>query len=311
MRFILYTVMVLAFTSVGGDEFAFSAKTNKTEKSGSDQLMDLNCPAKNLFKRIDDVELNLWIFQPENHTRQDSRPAIIFFFGGGWNTRNISQFLPHSQYFSSRGMVAIVADYRTNKVNGTSPVECVKDGKSAVRWVRANANRFGIDPNRIVAGGGSAGGHIAAATATLPGMEEDGEDLSVSSKPNALVLFNPVFDNGPSGYGFDRVGGEKGYRRMSPIDNITPGTAPTIVFLGSKDKLIPVATAHRYKRLMEEAGVRCEVYIYDGQGHGFFNASRSGGEFFIKTVHETDRFLESLGYLKGEPTIETFIGKNR
>ena len=72
-------------------------------------------------------------------------------------------------------------------------VPIVKDGKSAVRWIRANAARLGIDPDRLAAGGGSAGGHVAAATATTQGIEEEGEDTSVSSRPCALVLFNPVW----------------------------------------------------------------------------------------------------------------------
>jgi acetyl esterase len=307
MKKLVCSMLILEVVMLLGGNSAHSAGA---EKANPDRQVDQGCTRKEIFKKVGDVELNVWIFEPEGHTKKDSRPAIVFFFGGGWTGRSISQFLPHSQYLASRGMVAVIADYRTKKVNDTSPVECVKDGKSAVRWVRDNAKRLGIDPERIAASGGSAGGHVAAATATLPGLEEDGEDLSVSSKPDALVLFNPVFDNGPDGYGFDRVGGEEGYRRMSPIDNIKPGAPPTIVFLGSEDKLIPLSTAERYKTLMEKAGSRCEVHIYEGQGHGFFNASKSDGEYLVKTVNKADGFLRSIGYLKGDPTIETWYSAN-
>jgi len=88
----------------------------------------------------------------------------------------------------------------------------VKDAKSAVRWIRKNALTYNIDPERIAAGGGSAGGHIAAATGTSTAFEEDGEDKSISSWPNLLVLFNPVIDNGPDGYGHSRV---KGYHKQA------------------------------------------------------------------------------------------------
>ena len=135
----------------------------------------------------------------------------------------------------------MVADYRVKSRHGTTPFECVKDGKSAVRWLRANADRLGIDPNRIAAGGGSAGGHVAAATGNVPGLEEPGEELHVSSVPNALLLFNPVYDNGPGGYGHERV--RDRFHEISPLHNIKPGAPPTIVFLGTDNALVPVATA--------------------------------------------------------------------
>ena len=193
-------------------------------------------------------------------------------------------------------MVAICADYRTKKKHNTSPQECVKDGKSAVRWIRRHAKELGIDPNRLAAGGGSAGGHVAAATGTLKGFDEEGEDTSVSCVPNALVLFNPVFDNSPDGYGHDRV---KAYwKQFSPMHNIAKGTPPTVVFLGTKDKLIPVPTAQEYKKLMERVGARCDLHLYEGQKHGFFNRAR-----YYETLLEADKFLVSLGFLSGRVSV--------
>jgi len=203
-------------------------------------------------------------------------------------------------------MVAISAEYRVKSRNGTSPRECVKDGKSAVRWIRAHANELGIDQDKLAAGGGSAGGHVAAATATVKGFEEEGEDQSISCRPNALVLFNPVFDNGPGGYGYDRV--KEYWKEFSPMNNISDSTPPTIVFLGTKDKLIPTATAERYKKLMTDKGRRCDLHFYKDQGHGFFNYRNKNKEYFTATVIEADRFLASLGYLKGEPTLKNKPG---
>ena len=243
--------------------------------------------------------LQLHAFFPDGHTAEDARPAIVFFFGGGWNGGSPSQFYPHCEYLASRGMVAISAEYRTKTSHGTSPAECVKDGKSALRWVRLHADELGIDPDRIAAGGGSAGGHVAAAVATTEGFEADSDDPSVSCRPNALVLFNPVFDNGPNGSGHDRV--PDYWEAFSPMHNISPGTPPTIVFLGTQDNLIPVATAVTYKQLMEDAGGRCELRLYQDQPHGFFNHGKP--EYYFKTVWEMDSFLKSLGYLEGKPTL--------
>ena len=190
----------------------------------------------------------------------------------------------------------MVADYRVKNRQGTTPKECVMDGKSAIRWIRSNADKLGVDPNRIAAGGGSAGGHVAAATGTVVGLEQAGEDIRISSQPNALLLFNPVYDNSPSGYGHSRV--KDVYPQISPMHNIKKGTPPTIVFLGTKDSLIPVATAKEYKQRMETVGRRCDLHLYDGQPHGFFNYGNQ--KYYLDTVDKMDTFLVSLNYLKAK-----------
>jgi acetyl esterase/lipase len=195
-------------------------------------------------------------------------------------------------------MVAMVADYRVKSRQGTTPKECVMDGKSAIRWIRLNADKLGVDPNRIAAGGGSAGGHVAAATGTVKGMEQPGEDVRVSSRSNALLLFNPVYDNSPNGYGHSRV--KDVYPQISPMHNIDKDTPPTIVFLGTRDTLIPVATAKEYKQRMEKVGHRCELHLYEEQPHGFFNYKNQ--KYYLDTVEKMDAFLVSLKYLKSKPS---------
>lgn len=249
----------------------------------------------------DPVSLDLHIFTPLDHQAGDQRAAIIFFFGGGWNSGSPGQFHPHCTYLASRGMVAISAEYRVRNEHGTPPQECVKDGKSAVRWVRANAAKLGIDPTKIVAAGGSAGGHVAAAIGTLTSYEEPGENLAISSKPDALVLFNPVYDNGPGGYGHSRV--ESYWEDFSPLHNIDSTTPPAIVFLGTNDSLIPVATATEFQGLMEAGGIRSDLHLYQDQPHSFFNYdipddTRGPYDGFQDTVFKTDQFLVSLGYLR-------------
>jgi len=207
-------------------------------------------------------------------------------------------------------MITILADYRVKSRHQTTPFDAVADAKSVIRYLRQNSAYLQIDTSRIVASGGSAGGHLAAAAATVPGLNNDGDNLKINCKPNALVLFNPVFDNGPSGYGSDRFG--ERYLEISPMHNIKKGTPPTIAFLGTKDDLIPVETAKLYKKKMEEAGCRCDLLLYDGQKHGFFNfrdSSPEGSRYFKETVFQADLFLGSIGYLKGKPTINEFIQK--
>ncbi len=198
-------------------------------------------------------------------------------------------------------MVAAVADYRVKSRQQTGPKECVADGKSAVRYLRTHAARLGIDPVRIAAGGGSAGGHVAAATGTLPGLDDPADDASVSSRPNALLLFNPVYDNGPEG-GWSHAQVKEYWQVISPAANINAQTPPAIVFLGEKDSLIPVSTAQRFQKNMQAAGVLSELHLYPGQPHGFFNQSKGGPEIFRDTLRKMDKFLVGLGYLSGNAT---------
>lgn len=253
-----------------------------------------------IFKKVDTISLVMDIYYPPGMDEAKAYPAMIFFFGGGWSGGSLQQFALQAKYFSERGLVCFAAEYRVFSRHETPPFEALKDAKSAMRYIRVNAEELHIDANRIIASGGSAGGHLAAATALCPGYDDPTDDFSVPVKPNALVLFNPVIDNGPGGYGYERVGHE--YKDFSPLHNIRAGAPPTIFFLGTEDKLIPVETARYYQKVMEKVGSRCDLFLYEGEAHGFFNYKNI--EMYTQTVLEADKFLISLGYLEGEPTIK-------
>lgn len=249
------------------------------------------------YKKIDTISLKLHIYYPIDFDTTRVYPAIVFFHGGGWNNGNYTAFSRQSSYLASRGMIAISADYRLKNTHNTTPFEAVNDAKSAMRYVRQYAATLHINPNMIAAGGGSAGGHLAAACGNIVGLEAPNEDLSISAVPNALVLFNPVYDNGPNGFGYQRMEGR--YLEISPLHNISKGAPPTIVFFGTKDKTTPVASSKEYEKRMKEVGSRIELFLYEEQEHSFFNK----GKYFYETLYETDLFLTSLGYLTGKPTI--------
>src|SRR4051812_15353431 len=160
---IIFTVLALAlFTTWAGAA---------DEKSGSRQPVKLTEQAirseKRLYRKAPEGELFLHLYFPADWKRDDARPVIVFFFGGGWKTGSYQQFVPQSEYFASRGLVAASADYRIKSKHGTGPAEAVEDAKAAVSWLRAHAHELGIDANKIIASGGSAGGHLAVATALL------------------------------------------------------------------------------------------------------------------------------------------------
>lgn len=256
------------------------------------------------YKSVGPVKLDLHIFEPPTGPKTN-RPAIVFFFGGGWNNGSPAQFEQHCRHFAARGLVAITADYRVASRHQVKPPACVADAKSAIRWLRQNAARLGLDPQRIAAGGGSAGGHLAAATATLAGFDEPGENLAISAIPNALVLFNPALVLAPlaglelprdeARLGADRFGTDP--KNLSPAHHVKRGVPPTIIFHGRADTTVPFVTAEAFAARMKEAGNRCELVAYDGQPHGFFNFTKGAAGRYRETLVAADQFLVSLGYL--------------
>ncbi|MEO1529929.1 MAG: alpha/beta hydrolase [Planctomycetota bacterium] len=253
-----------------------------------------------VYKEIGDTKLTIDVFYPVGHRKTDARAAIVFFYAGGWAQGHPSQFHPQCKYLASRGLVAMTADYRVMKRDGTTPVECVKDAKSAIRWVRKNGADYGIDPNRLAAGGGSAGGHVAAAAAYLAGFNEQGEEISVSSIPSALILFSAVVDNSKDGFGYRHV--KDYWREFSPLHNISNRPLPTIAFYGKDDKHTKRGLPEKLRMAVESAGGRCDLHLFEGQGHGFYNHKNPG---FAATMTKTDEFFVSLGYLSGKPDLKT------
>lgn len=250
------------------------------------------------YKTAGDASLKLWVFNPKGHKTGDRRAAIVFFFGGGWTSGTPAQFEEHCRHLAERGMVAITVDYRVGSRHGVKPVQCVADAKSAMRWVRGHAAQLGIDPQRIAAGGGSAGGHLAAGTALLKEFDEPGEDTAISAAPNALVLFNPALVLAPlEGYHFGSFGARASEERfgtkperISPGHHVRQGAPPTIILHGKADTTVPFETAEAFATEMKKAGNRCDLIGYEGASHGFFNSNKD-------TVKRMDEFLKSLGYL--------------
>ncbi len=256
------------------------------------------------YKTVDGVQLKLWIFTPKDQQTTNRLAAIVFFFGGGWSSGSPQQFEEQCRYLAGRGMVAITADYRVKTRQNVKPFQCVEDARSAIRWVRANATKLGIDPNRIAAGGGSAGGHLAAATAFITEFDVPSENKDISATPNALVLFNPALVLAPlDGYNFAGNGGRATEERfgtkpekISPAHHVKQGAPPTIIFHGKADTTVPYITAEAFTAEMKKVGNRCELVGFDGAPHGFFNRE----PFFTQTQKAADTFLVSLGWLKME-----------
>jgi acetyl esterase/lipase len=283
---IVLILCVLLVTSVPG--------CGSKQKGGNDTVFVP--PDSLVYKTTLQGELKMYLTYPENWKTDGNYPAMVFFFGGGWRGGNIDHFKTQAEYFASRGMVTARADYRVLNRHGTTPEKCVEDGKSAIRWIRENAKELGLDPNRIVASGGSSGGHVAACTWTVDGFEAEGDNLTVSSKPDLLVLFNPVMNTTHERI-VERLDSEEIARMISPNDHLSSETPPMIMFFGSEDILIE--DAYTTLEISSELGNHAELWIAEGEKHGFFNQS-PWNEW---TIFLADSFLKQQGYLKEIPGI--------
>jgi acetyl esterase len=222
-----------------------------------------------VYRELDGVVLKLRVFEPEGPA-SGPRPAILFFFGGGWTHGSPVQFYPWADHFASLGWLGIAAEYRVRSRNGTSAFAAVDDARAAYRFLHENADTLGIDPARIVLAGGSAGGHLAAAAVISPWPERDG-----LPDPSGLVLLNPALDT--------RVDGEEDYlagiadlfegrgEEISPLHHARPGLPRTLVVHGTADDIVPFEHSRDFCARMQAEGNTCLLSAWEGANHGFFN----------------------------------------
>jgi len=242
-------------------------------------------------------ELKVHVFLPEGWKASDKRPGILFFFGGGFVNGSPDQFFSKAEYLAGRGMVAASAEYRIFNKHKTMPDAALEDCREAMRWMRKKAGELGLDGGRLAASGGSAGGTCAAATAY-------GEDAG--ARPNALVLYNPSMESSRERVAARKAGMsaaevERLYGMLSPVAHVRKGDVASVQFFGTEDALL--AGARKFVARSLAVGNRAELYTAKGQKHGFFNDRKGQSAWHLATLQETDRFLVSLGWLKGAATL--------
>lgn len=198
---------------------------------------------------------------------------------------------------ASLGQVGISVQYRLYKAGTPVTVfECVKDARSAIRYVRAHAAELGIDPQKIIAGGASAGGHLAVASAICATVDNPDENPAVSGEPNALVLFSPVIDTSPDGYGTAKIGAR--WRELSPAHQVRAGLPPTITFHGTADPTCPVQGVHLFHQAMLAAGNHSELIVVEGGIHGYMFKDPAR---YAEIIQQLDAFLATNGLLPKDP----------
>lgn len=266
-----------------------SAKTPSPPRYTDEISAKLEPTRKLVYKKVGDRELHLHVFEPAGHQASDQRACFLNIHGGGWTSGEPRRQYAFCDHQTKQGMVAMSLEYRLIQKGKTTAVECVHDGRSAVRYIKAHAKELGIDPSKIIVSGGSAGGHVAASTALFAGVDDPQDDKSISPVPAALVLLYPVIDTSPQGYGASKCG--KDWKLISPAHQVKPGVPPTIIFHGTGDTVTPFAGAKLFKDEMDKTGNRCELVVKDGGRHGYLIFNK---EDYEATLKQTDEFLAGV-----------------
>ncbi len=233
-----------------------------------------------VFKQTPEIDLKLHTFYPKNYDKNKQYPVIIFFWGGGFRDWRPEQFYRQARYFANHGMMAYAGEYRVKSRHDITMFDCVKDAKSAIRFLKKNKDLLSIDSSRIIASGGSSGGMIAACTEFIDHVNDDQDDLSFTSRPNALILYNPPLN-------IIR------YDAINPMKFVDPNSAPTLIFHGTSDEIVSYTQAIDFEERMNAHNNRCDVKIYKDMPHSFFNITK-----YNETLSEAHDFIRSLGWIE-------------
>ncbi|WP_218033036.1 exo-alpha-sialidase [Brevifollis gellanilyticus] len=275
---------------------ANKAPEAKTASYATQLAAGIKATRQIVYKKVGSIELKLDVFEPEGFKASDKRPCFVAIHGGGWTSGGPKSMYLFADHCAKLGMVAVSVQYRLFKPGTPVTVfECVKDARAAVRYVRAHAAELGVDPDKIIVNGSSAGGHLAAATAMFDGVDHKNEKLEVSCHPNALVLFSPVIDTSLEGYGYAKIG-EK-WKELSPAHQVRAGLPPTLLFHGDGDTTTPVRGANVFVEEMKKAGNRIEYVSPPGAIHTYMFKDAKLHE---ETKTKMDEFFANLGYVKSK-----------
>lgn len=252
--------------------------------------------AETFIYRTDTAESSrLFVVKPSEWKASDRRPALMFFFGGGWTTGTPQNSIGWAHFAARHGMVGIAPDYRTKGRHDTSPLASVADSRAALMWVQTHAAELGIDPERVVVGGNSAGGHVALWTAITRAPPSSNARESPAHKPAALILFSTVSDTSEhTGYTPQRFGNDT--LALSPVHQLDDKMPPILAFHGDADKLVQLAQAVALRDKLVASGNRCELIIVPGGSHNF---DRDLPEWRDKSCDLILGFLQELELIDG------------
>ena len=259
-----------------------------------------------IYKQVSGQSLKAHVFYTPQSFEEQNRPAIAFFHGGGWAFGSPDEFFGACKRYARKGFITISFQYRLSiNEDGTyphpeiSPIESVKDARSAVRWLRENGKALRIDPEKIAVGGQSAGGQLALSTALMTDIDEDTDDLRISPEPNALLLYSSCVNTMEPW--IDNLLGDRRERiwDISPHHNLKAGMPPSIAFHGDSDCTVLFYSVRLFSQKIKELGNSFELVVLEGRDHylGEGGEEAYAGYFDEDILVRTDEFFRTHGFM--------------
>lgn len=219
-------------------------------------------------------ELRCDIYTPPGAPKD--APGVLLVHGGGWSGGDRSQLKGYGILLGRLGYVCVASEYR---LSGESkwPAQ-IHDVKAALRWMKANAAKLGVDPQRIAVEGNSAGAHLSlmvAGTPNMPEFEGSGGNAGVDTSVAAsIAIYAPTdFGDGPLSGAIEMLMGKDAspdaVRGASPVSHVSPSFPPTLLIHGNKDEIVSVEASLNMYAKLAKAGVPAEIHIYAEQPHAF------------------------------------------
>ncbi len=239
------------------------------------------------------VSLRAYVHRTEGSAA--NKPGIAMFHGGGWGDGAPTFWFGPAFYFASRGAVTVSFQYRLNKFHRTGVAEAVADARSAMRWLRSNAESLGIDAQNIAAMGDSAGGHLALSTALIDRVnDEEGVPAKVSTLPSAIAVVYPVVET--------VIPGVIDLPLLSPTKLFKQNLPTTLILAGTADSQ-PLTPIGRTRDFCELTG--CTLKEYVGREHSFLSqeiGNVQDAHSYKEAVADFDEFFEAAGLIPADGT---------
>ncbi len=313
MKYMIALGLILAATPVG------SEKPQGKKPEVAPALDGIQIERDVEYGKAGDISLKLDICRPKELPKEPM-PVVIYIHGGGWKSGDKGDILarkdPVSTGLLKAGYCFLTINYR---LSGVAPFPAaVEDCKCAVRWVRANAKKYNLDPDRIGVWGASSGGHLALMVACADekaGLEGKGGHASVSSRAHAVCAWYPAtdFTKGPgvflSGKGQKAGPGEfiggtleekpEACKQATIATHVSKDDPPTLLIHGTKDPITPFWQSESLAQKMKEAGVDVTLIAVKNAGHGFGPGAPgeavtpSREELFKTTLEFFDKHLKA------------------